>query len=151
MNWYPWRHRSQDARTSRYLLRADQGVAPDDLHIGCQSQRKGKGKQRTRWNDSVALFGPGLISRRWHGGVVSEIARCFGSLPKAHTILHLSLEPDIFLLPSWRGAGARIAKLCPQVGARATGARAKAKAALNKLINYARSERGEDGRILRLR
>lgn len=111
----------------------------------------GKGKQRTRWNDSVALFGPGLISRRWHGGVVSEIARCFGSLPKAHTILHLSPEPDIFLLPSWRGTGARIAKLCPQVGARATGTRAKAKAALNKLINYARSERGEDGRILRLR
>lgn len=72
----------------------------------CISDAKVK-EGRTRSNDSVALFGPGLISRRWHNGVVSEIACCFGSLPKAHTILHLSPEPDAFL-PSWRGTVATV-------------------------------------------
>lgn len=117
----------------------------------CISDAKIK-EGRTRSNDSVALFGPGLISRRWHNGVVSEIACCFGSLPKAHTILHLSPEPDAFL-PSWRGtvATVRVSRNCvrswEREKSRATGAQAKAKAALNKLINYpARGQRGEEGK-----
>lgn len=149
MNWYrsTGGHRSHDART----VTSYEPI--NGLHsMICISDAKVK-EGRTRSNDSVALFGPGLISRRWHNGVVSEIACCFGSLPKAHTILHLSPEPDAFL-PSWRGtvATVRVSRNCvrswEREKSRATGAQAKAKAALNKLINYpARGQRGEEGKM----